>query len=293
MVSKEDILENPREYTSDEIIDAINAGVITLQELKDSGKLGQRMQKTLESKLGMESTSTSSMDSPTLSNTDWVVEKCHRDVERSSIFSKLSGAFSGDIGKGEWLLSLIVFNIVSFILAGMATSPHVSQGVGGIFVLLFIAAVLVMICQNTRRCHDAGHSGWIQLIPLSYFYLMFAEGEEENNNGVVSRFLSFSGRLDRSGYVSNLFLSCILCIFLCCLGLLTDILSMQMEHEPSLSFTKFWSCCSIGIFSAQACKRSHDLGRSGWWQLVPFYGIALLFWPGDSGSNEYGENPKE
>lgn len=211
MVSKEDILENPREYTSDEIIEAINAGVITLQELKDNGKLGQRMQKTLESKLGMESTSTSSMDSPTLSNTDWAVEKCHRDVdvkkERSSIFSKLSGAFSGDIGKGEWFLSLIVFNIVSFILAGMVTSPQVSQEVGGILVLLLIAAVLVMICQNTRRCHDAGHSGWIQLIPLSYFYLMFAEGEEENNNGVVSRFLSFSGRLDRSGYVSNLFLA--------------------------------------------------------------------------------------
>jgi uncharacterized membrane protein YhaH (DUF805 family) len=45
-------------------------------------------------------------------------------------------------------------------------------------------------------------------------------------------------------------------------------------------------------------KRLHDIGRPGWhyWLfLIPLYniylGLILLFTPGDSGSNEYGNNP--
>lgn len=48
----------------------------------------------------------------------------------------------------------------------------------------------------------------------------------------------------------------------------------------------------IWFLIAQSAKRCHDVGRSGWWQLIPFYVFALLFSDGDAGRNEYGSNPK-
>jgi membrane protease YdiL (CAAX protease family)/uncharacterized membrane protein YhaH (DUF805 family) len=43
---------------------------------------------------------------------------------------------------------------------------------------------------------------------------------------------------------------------------------------------------------AQGAKRSHDIGNSGWLQLIPFYVIWLLFQRGQPGPNQYGENTK-
>lgn len=43
---------------------------------------------------------------------------------------------------------------------------------------------------------------------------------------------------------------------------------------------------------AQGAKRCHDRNNSGWFQLIPFYGLWMLFAPGDSGENDYGTDPK-
>jgi uncharacterized membrane protein YhaH (DUF805 family) len=43
---------------------------------------------------------------------------------------------------------------------------------------------------------------------------------------------------------------------------------------------------------AQGAKRCHDVGNSGWWQIIPLYGLWLLFQDGQPGNNQFGENPK-
>lgn len=46
------------------------------------------------------------------------------------------------------------------------------------------------------------------------------------------------------------------------------------------------------FFFAQGAKRCHDVGWSGWMQLIPAFPLVLLFIEGNAGSNEYGLNPK-
>jgi uncharacterized membrane protein YhaH (DUF805 family) len=44
---------------------------------------------------------------------------------------------------------------------------------------------------------------------------------------------------------------------------------------------------------AQGAKRCHDIDRSGWYQIIPFYFLFLVFEDGKPGRNSYGANPKD
>ena len=86
-------------------------------------------------------------------------------------------------------------------------------------------------------------------------------------------------------------------------GLLLPITEPSSEHTvATMSLELFvtgilvvliW--CSVWILSASWAKRLHDIGVSGWYQLillVPFLNylmMVVLFLPGTSAANKYGE----
>ena len=43
---------------------------------------------------------------------------------------------------------------------------------------------------------------------------------------------------------------------------------------------------------AVGVRRMHDVGKSGWFLLIPIYNLILACTPGESGTNEYGPDPK-
>ena len=43
---------------------------------------------------------------------------------------------------------------------------------------------------------------------------------------------------------------------------------------------------------AVGVRRMHDVGKSGWFLLIPIYNLILAFTEGTKGDNEYGSDPK-
>ena len=95
---------------------------------------------------------------------------------------------------------------------------------------------------------------------------------------------SFSGRIRRLEYG----LTAVICA-IPVVGINTVLSNDPDEVNPVwllLYIVLLW------IMLAQGAKRSHDRGRSGWWQLLPMYGFLLLFYDGQAFPNEYGKDPK-
>jgi uncharacterized membrane protein YhaH (DUF805 family) len=73
-------------------------------------------------------------------------------------------------------------------------------------------------------------------------------------------------------------------------GLVTGFLQNEDSRYALLFFVlmlpAFW------FLIAQGTKRCHDRDNSGWYQIIPFYGLVMLFGDGNSGENGYGLNPK-
>lgn len=108
-----------------------------------------------------------------------------------------------------------------------------------------------------------------------------------NNKGMFKRIFSFKGRIRRTEYG----LSCM--IFLIWYFIFIGITEMN-DINPILGLFIILNIVpAYWCLWAQGAKRCHDRGNSGWYQIIPFYFLVMLFGGSESGINDYGTNPKE
>lgn len=95
----------------------------------------------------------------------------------------------------------------------------------------------------------------------------------------------FEGRIRRTEFGLSIIIDYFALIFL---GVIDAVVTIGIVIKFSFFTLLFW------FILAQSVKRSHDLGQSGRYVLLPFYNpFFLLFSEGILGKNEYGEDPKK
>lgn len=103
------------------------------------------------------------------------------------------------------------------------------------------------------------------------------------------RYAQFSGRSERPAYwyffLFNIIVSYGL-VFID-LGLGTTFGS----EGASGVLSSIYSLVSLVPSIAVGVRRMHDVGKSGWFIIIPFYNLYLLAQEGQTGRNEYGPDP--
>lgn len=164
---------------------------------------------------------------------------------------------------------------------------------------------LALYYKKVEGCgEDSNYSYWMKkakdngFVPQSGYITTVKEEkqevltETEKESNINFWFLiGLEGRVGTSLYI---FVSAIYLLYAFAFRSITN--EMASDNNPNGLVILILSIIGLiawWIWIAQAVKRSHDIGHSGWWILIPFYIVYLLIAKGDNGRNEYGEAPQK
>jgi uncharacterized membrane protein YhaH (DUF805 family) len=99
---------------------------------------------------------------------------------------------------------------------------------------------------------------------------------------VLSKYATFTGRARRSEFWYFMLFNMIISI---ALAIVDRALNMAFLNTI-YSLAVFLPSLAVSV------RRLHDVNKSGWFYLVPFYNLYLFCIDGTSGENAYGEDPK-
>jgi uncharacterized membrane protein YhaH (DUF805 family) len=108
---------------------------------------------------------------------------------------------------------------------------------------------------------------------------------------VLKKYAVFTGRARRKEYWMFFLFNILVAILI---GFITGFLGgvFGVGRTLSDSANAIYSLAVLIPGIAVAVRRMHDVGRSGWWILVPVANLVFMCMDGQPGDNEHGPNPK-
>jgi uncharacterized membrane protein YhaH (DUF805 family) len=100
---------------------------------------------------------------------------------------------------------------------------------------------------------------------------------------VLQNYATFKGRASRSEYWYFVLFNVIFSIVL---GFVSGIVDLPILYT-------IYSLALLIPSIAVAVRRMHDVGKSGWFVLIPIYDLILACTQGVKGENEYGTEPND
>jgi len=102
---------------------------------------------------------------------------------------------------------------------------------------------------------------------------------------VLKQYVDFNGRARRKEYWMFSLISLIITY-----GIVG--IAMAIDAPALASISSIYSLAVLLPTIAVGVRRMHDVGKSGWFLLIPIYNLILACTNGDVGENEYGPDPK-
>jgi uncharacterized membrane protein YhaH (DUF805 family) len=99
---------------------------------------------------------------------------------------------------------------------------------------------------------------------------------------VLKNYATFSGRARRKEYWMFILFNT---IFAFVFGFVCGLIGV-----PDLA--QLYTLAILVPSIAVGVRRMHDVGKSGWFLLIPFYNLFLALSEGEKGENQYGQDPK-
>jgi len=103
---------------------------------------------------------------------------------------------------------------------------------------------------------------------------------------------SFNGRIRRTEYGITLLINYAY-LHLVMYVIRSGVLPLDINEANVSLYVLLFLIPAIIFALAQGAKRCHDVGKNGFWQLIPLFFIFLLLQAPDPWYNKYGNNPRK
>lgn len=218
MGKKEQILQNLRGYSAEQLVNAIQSGIVTYYELNKTGQFTPLMKKRVKERLDnyaedikedskkpieatnqmesiekpddvniiipQESIYTDDYEIPTNIEINDSPKNDNKKQSNKRMF-KAPFSFKGRIRRLEYGLSYIIISLLYLPINVLEFVPESEEGIIIGITLFYLITVIPLtwfgLAQGAKRCHDRGNSGWWQLIPFYGFWMLFANSESGTN----------------------------------------------------------------------------------------------------------------